>query len=430
MIPITKITRDFKENDLQNLISRPVLEDKTAMNLVRKIVEDVRQNGDAALLKYTYKFDGANLSKEAMTVGQGEIKEAYAAVSQDFLEAIKLARKNISAFHRKQQLKSWSIAKDGLVLGQIVRPISRVGLYVPGGQAAYPSTVLMSAIPPQRAGVAEIAMCVPPDKSGKISPYTLVAAAEVGIKEIYKVGGAQAIAALAYGTETIRRVDKICGPGNIYVTLAKKLVLGDVGIDMLAGPSEVVVLADENAHSAFIAADLLAQAEHDPKASAILVTNSNFTAQAVKKQLFQQVSKLKRRKMIEASLANQGRIFLVDSFGTAIKLINVIAPEHLEIAVKNPSRLLDKIKNAGAIFLGSYSPEAVGDYVAGPNHILPTSGTARFSSPLSTDDFVKKSSLISYTQDGLKRIARSAATIAEAEGLDAHARSVLIRVEE
>lgn len=428
MISVTKIVGDFEINRFRDVIARPLLEDKKAAEAVSEIVEKVRVEGDAALFKYSKEFDGVDLADQGLAVSEEERKEAYSLVNSDFVSALRAAKRNITSFHRKNIPKSWSYSKDGIILGQLVCAITRVGIYVPGGQATYPSSVLMNAIPPQVAGVEEIAMCVPAQKTGKVNPYTLVAADEVGLKEIYKVGGAQAIAALAYGTETIRRVDKICGPGSIYVTLAKKVVMGDVGIDMLAGPSEIVVLADENASAQFIAADILAQAEHDAKASAFLITISEQLAEEVKHELEQQLLELSRKEIISKSLKENGRIFILDSLEIALKLVNALAPEHLEIMVNKPRKMLSQIRNAGAIFLGSYSPEAVGDYIAGPNHILPTLGTARFSSPLNTADFYKNSSIIFYSQDSLKRASSYIEAIAEAEGLDAHANSVKVRV--
>ncbi len=429
MITATRIVGDFEISKFYDVIARPLLEDKEAAEAVSRIVETVRKEGDEALFKYMKEFDDVDLTDKGLAVTPEEQEEAYKLVSSDFVSAIKAAKRNIISFHRRNISKSWSYSKDGIILGQLVSAISRVGIYVPGGQAAYPSSVLMNAIPPQVAGVAEIAMCVPAQKTGKVNPYTLVATAELGLKEIYRVGGAQSIAAMAYGTKTIRRVDKICGPGNIYVTLAKKMVMGDVGIDMLAGPSEIVVLADEQAPADFIAADMLAQAEHDPRASAFLLTTSEKLAEEVKYELNEQLQELSRKEIIAQSLKQNGRIFILDSLDIALKLVNALAPEHLELMVDKPRTLLSQIKNAGAIFLGFQSPEAVGDYVAGPNHILPTLGTARFSSPLDTTDFLKKSSIIFYSSESLKKASSYIEVIAEAEGLDAHANSVRIRVE-
>ena len=429
MINITRIVGDFDEAKFKDVISRPLFADEEIARLVTEIVRTVREGGDQAVFEYARKFDGVDLTGENLRVSKEELKHAYEKTEKEFLLALKAAKRNILSFHRKRRSRTWSYSKEGIVLGQLIIPIARVGIYVPGGQAAYPSTVLMNAIPPLVAGVSEIAMCVPAQKSGEVNPFTLVAASEVGVEEIYKVGGAQAIAAMAYGTESIRKVDKICGPGNIYVTLAKKAVMGEVGIDMLAGPSEILVLADENASPRFIAADMLAQAEHDPRASALLATNSEELANAVGLELEHQVEELERSDIARRSLQENGRIFILDSLEVAIRLVNAIAPEHLELAVANPRDSLSKIRNAGAIFLGNYSPEAVGDYVAGPSHVLPTAGTARFASPLNPDDFVKKSSIISYSKESLRKAAPLVREIAKAEGLEAHARSVSIRLE-
>ncbi|MBI4743717.1 MAG: histidinol dehydrogenase [Actinobacteria bacterium] len=434
MVPVVKIKEKIDKKIIEEIIPRSILRDKEAIALVEKIIDDVRERKDEALFEYTLKFDGADLRDKGLRVGEDEIGKAYGVVNKKFIPSIRKAKKNIISYHKKKLSKSWSYKKKGITLGQIIQPLSRVGIYVPGGQAAYPSSVLMNAIPPQVVGVEEIAMCVPPDLSGEINPYTLVAAGEMGLKEIYKVGGAQAIAALAYGAETIEKVDKISGPGNIYVTLAKKLVVGEVGIDMLAGPSEIVILADEKANPVFVAADMLGQAEHDARATAVFITTSEELAEKVKSELVYQMSKLKRKEIIEKSLINSGKIILVDSIDRGVEIINLIAPEHLELNIENPFYLVDssnpnRIKNAGAIFLGAYSPEALGDYFAGPNHILPTAGAARFSSPLNPDDFVKKSSLIYCTEEKLRRMAGSIKTIAKAERLDAHANSVAVRVD-
>lgn len=434
MIPVIRIKGKINSEEIERMVPRNILRNEETIALVKKIIEDVRERKDEALFEYTLKFDGADLRSKGLLVSEEEIEKAYGIVSKKFVSSIKKAKKNIIAYHKKKLSKSWKWTKDGIILGQIIQPISRVGIYVPGGQAAYPSSVLMNAIPPQVVGVEEIAMCVPPDSSGEVNPYTLVAAGEMGLTEIYKAGGAQAIGAFAYGTETIKRVDKISGPGNIYVTLAKKMVVGEVGIDMLAGPSEIVILADEKANPLFVAADMLAQAEHDAKASAILITTSEELAEKVKEELISQTDNLKRKEIIEKSLSESGKIILVDSIDAGIKIVNLIAPEHLELNVENPSYLIDssnpdRVKNAGAIFLGAYTPESLGDYMAGPNHILPTAGAARFSSPLNPDDFVKKSSLIFCTEEKLKTMAKSIETIARAERLDAHANSVKVRVE-
>lgn len=430
MIPITKLPPDFSGAEVEKLLNRADFENEEVAQVAAEIIKSVRRDGDKALVNYTRRFDKAELSVSELKVTEAEIEKAYREVGKSFVEAIRLAKRRISFYHQRQKMASWfTEERSGLKLGQIIRPLKRVGLYVPGGRAAYPSTVLMGAIPAQIAGVKEIAMCVPPDQSGQVNPYSLAAAGEVGLKEIYRVGGAQAIAALAYGTETVKAVDKIVGPGNIYVTLAKKMVVGRVDIDMLAGPSEVVVLADEKANPLFVAVDMIAQAEHAPDAIAVLITSSDDLAKKVKVALGKELKKLARREVAQKSLEENGRIFLVSSLSEGMRLVNLIAPEHLEIMTTDPEALMDRVENAGAIFLGSYSPEGVGDYVAGPNHILPTGGTARFSSPLGTDDFVKKTSVISFDRKGLESVASAATNIAKAEGLEGHGRSVWIRVE-
>jgi len=399
---------------------------------VAEIVEAVRREGDAALLRYTEAFDGVQLAAERLRVGASEIEAAYQRVEPDFLAALRQAAANIRAFHEKQKRGSWTdVAPDGTMLGMMIRPLRRVGLYVPGGKAAYPSSVLMNAIPAQVAGVPEIAMVTPPATGGRegIDPYILVAAAEAGVTEIYRVGGAQAVAALAYGTASIPAVDKICGPGNIYVALAKRAVYGTVAIDSIAGPSEIAVLADDSADAFYVAADMLSQAEHDEMASAVLVTTSRALARAVESELTRQVALLPRRAIAEKSLAQYGAILTVDSLDEGIEAINRLAPEHLEVMTADPLALLGRIETAGAIFLGPYSSEPVGDYYAGPNHILPTNGTARFSSPLNVDDFLKKTSLIRYSKEALLRDAEGIAMLARHEGLEGHARAVEIRLE-
>jgi histidinol dehydrogenase len=398
---------------------------------VREIVAAVRAEGDAALLRYTERFDGVKLEASGLKVAEEEIRAAYGQVDGEFLAAIREAAANIRAFHEKQKPKSWmEPAPDGTLLGQIVRPLRRVGVYVPGGKAAYPSSVLMNVIPAQVAGVPEIVMVTPPATGGKagINPYILVAAAEAGVKEIYRIGGAQAIAALAYGTETIAPADKICGPGNIYVALAKREVYGAVDIDSIAGPSEIVVLADGSADPVYIAADLLSQAEHDEMASAVLVTPSAELAQAVSDEVERQLADLPRAAIARKSIDDYGAILTVDSLDEAIAAVNRLAPEHLEIMTADPLDVAGRIENAGAIFLGAYSTEPVGDYFAGPNHILPTNGTARFASALGVDDFVKKSSLIRYSREALLANGRKIMTLARREGLEAHARAVEVRL--
>lgn len=400
---------------------------------VRTIVEDVRLEGDAALLRYTERHDRVLLDASALRVTQEEIEAAYDHVDAAFLTAIREAAVNIRSFHEKQMRTSWMDLKpDGTMLGQIMRPLKRVGVYVPGGKAAYPSSVLMNVIPAQVAGVPEIVMVTPPSTGGKagIDPYILVAAAEAGVKEMYRVGGAQAIAALAYGTASIMPVDKICGPGNIYVALAKRAVFGVVDIDSIAGPSEIVVLADGAANASYIAADLLSQAEHDEMASAILVTPSQQLAEAVAIEVERQLSTLPREAIARASIDDYGAILIVDTLEAGIDVINRLAPEHLEVLTADPMSLLGLIENAGAIFLGPYSSEPVGDYFAGPNHIIPTNGTARFSSPVNVDDFLKKSSLIYYSKQALLANGDKIMTLARHEGLEAHARAIQIRLEQ
>lgn len=398
---------------------------------VREIIAAVRAEGDAALLRYTERFDRIQLAPAELKVTEEEIRAAYGRVDGEFLAAIREAAANIRAFHEKQKRTSWmEPSPDGTLLGQIVRPLRRVGVYVPGGKAAYPSSVLMNVIPAQVAGVPEIVMVTPPATGGEsgINPYILVAAAEAGVKEIYRVGGAQAIAALAYGTETIAPVDKICGPGNIYVALAKREVYGAVDIDSIAGPSEIVVLADETADPVYVAADLLSQAEHDEMASAVLVTTSEALARAVRDEVERQLADLPRAAIARKSIDDYGAILKADSLEEAIEVVNRLAPEHLEIMTADPMDIVGRIENAGAIFLGAYSTEPVGDYFAGPNHILPTNGTARFASALGVDDFVKKSSLIRYSREALLEHGGNIMTLARREGLEAHARAVEVRL--
>lgn len=397
-----------------------------------RIVNDVKAEGDAALLRYTEQLDKTKLDASELRVTREEIEAAYERVDAAFLAAIREAAANIRRFHEKQLRNSWmDLQPDGTMLGQIMRPLKRVGVYVPGGKAAYPSSVLMNVIPAQVAGVPEIVMVTPPATGGKegIDPYILVAAAEAGVKELYRVGGAQAIAALAYGTDSIAPVDKICGPGNIYVALAKRAVFGAVDIDSIAGPSEIVVLADETADASYIAADLLSQAEHDEMASAVLVTPSAELAEAVAAEVERQLAELPREAIARASIDNYGAVLLVDSLEAGIEVVNQLAPEHLEILTVDPMKLLGFIENAGAIFLGPYSSEPVGDYFAGPNHIIPTNGTARFSSPVNVDDFMKKSSLIYYSKEALMNNGDSIMTLARHEGLEGHARAIQIRLE-
>ena len=401
--------------------------DMEVLGVAQRIIDDVRRRGDEALREYTEQFDKAELAD--FQVSAAEIEAAVAEVGDEFREAIASAAIAIEEFHQRQVQQSWfTTIEGGVLIGQQVTPIERVGIYVPGGRACYPSSVLMNAIPAIVAGVGEIAMVVPPDADGRVNPYTLAAAAEVGVDEIYKVGGAQAIAALAYGTDTIPRVDKITGPGNAYVTAAKKLVMGDVGIDMLAGPSEVLILADETAEPMFVAIDLMAQAEHDPRAATYLVTTDEDLPARVELALRELLVGSSRADVIERSLTDNGVVIVCPDIDVALDAANLIAPEHLEVQMADPFELLGSIRNAGAIFLGPWTPESVGDYVAGPNHVLPTGGTARFSSPLSVDDFVKKSSVLSYSLQGLEADGATVMTIAEAEGLEAHAAAVGIRL--
>ena len=395
---IVSLDENTRKEVLGNLLSRNRTDYGDYEKSVRDIVDTVRAEGDKALFGYTEQFDHVKLTEDTVRVTDGEIMEAYSEVSKDLLEVIRRAQKNIRSYHERQKRTSWFDSKEqGILLGQKIAPLRRVGVYVPGGKAVYPSSVLMNIVPAKVAGVNEIIMVTPPGRDGKVSPNTLVAAHEAGADVIYKVGGAQAIAALAYGTETIPRVDKIVGPGNIFVALAKKSVYGQVGIDSIAGPSEIVVLADETANAHFVGADLLSQAEHDEMASAIMVTTSRQLAEDTSKEIDEYLKVLSRADIIRKSLDNHGYILVVDSLQEGIETVDAIAPEHLEIVTSNPFDVMTRVHNAGAMFLGQYSSEPLGDYYAGPNHILPTGGTARFFSPLSVDDFVKKSSIVYYS---------------------------------
>ncbi|MEA1962405.1 MAG: histidinol dehydrogenase [Bacillota bacterium] len=395
---------------------------------VSRIGTEIKARGNEAIFECTRKFDGAEINEQNFRVTEKEIEEAYDLVEDEFVFSLRKAIDNIAYFHGKQMKNSWMEPDEqGNVLGQLFRPLERVGLYVPGGTAAYPSSVLMNAIPAQVAGVKEVAMVTPPDREGKMNPYTLVAAAELDIEEIYKMGGAQAVFGLAWGTQNIKKVDLITGPGNIYVTLAKKMVYGDVNIDMLAGPSEILIVADGKADPAFVAADLMSQAEHDVLARSILVTDNEALLGQVEFELERQITGLSRREIIEKSLNNYGAFIVADSISQACQIANCIAPEHLELMVENPFELLSKIRNAGAIFLGRYTPEPVGDYIAGPNHILPTGGTARFYSPVTVDTFMKASSIIYYSREGMEADADDIIKLAEVEGLTAHANSLRVR---
>lgn len=427
---IVKLTDETKNNILENLLKRSPNSYGKFEAAVGEILSNVRANKDAALFKYTKDFDKADINSSNIVVTKEEIEEAYTKVDPKLVNVIRKALKNIKEYHEKQKQYSWFDSKpDGTILGQKVTALSRVGVYVPGGKAAYPSSVLMNVIPAKVAGVEQIIMCTPPDHEGKVYPTTLVAANEAGVDVIYKAGGAQAIAAMAYGTESVPKVDKICGPGNIYVALAKKAVFGYVSIDSVAGPSEILVIADETANPRYVAADLLSQAEHDEMASAILITTSNELAQKVSDEIDGFLKELSRSEIISKSLDNYGYILLVDNIDDAVDAANEIASEHLEIVTKDPFNTMTKIKNAGAIFLGEYSSEPLGDYFAGPNHVLPTNGTAKFFSALSVDDFIKKSSIISYSRNALEEIHNDIETFATAEHLTAHANSIKVRFE-
>ena len=424
---------DFKGSErskfLEELKERATVDFRYYEKVVQNILARVKAEGDPALLKYTEKFDGVDLSDRGLRVTDDEIDRAYGEVSEDFLRSMRLAIRNITDYHKKQSRNSWFSSSDGIILGQKVTPIASVGIYVPGGTAAYPSSVLMNAIPAKEAGVKRIVMVTPPNKEGQLSAGVLVAARELEIDEIYKIGGAQAVGALAYGTESIEKVNKIVGPGNIYVATAKREVYGYVDIDMIAGPSEILIIADDSADAKYIAADLLSQAEHDELSSAILITISKELGDTVIKEVERQVLALERKDIIEKSLANYGKVILAGNLEEAVELSNKIAPEHLELCVKEPFDLLNKVENAGAIFLGNYSPESLGDYLAGPNHVLPTSGTAKFYSPLSVDDFIKKSSIIYYNREALQKVRDDIMVLAEAEGLTAHKNSIKVRFE-
>ncbi len=425
-----KLTKDAVDGLLDNLLKRSPNNYGQYTDAVNEIVGTVKKDGDAAVFEYTKKFDGADITPENVIVSDAEIKEAYAVVSADVLEVIRKAIVNIRTYHEKQKQYSWFDSQpNGTILGQKVTPLTRVGVYVPGGKAAYPSSVLMNILPAKVAGVEQIVMVTPPGKDGKVNPGTLVAAKEAGADVVYKVGGAQAIAALAFGTESIPKVDKIVGPGNIFVALAKKAVYGYVSIDSIAGPSEILVIADETANPRYVAADLLSQAEHDELASAILVTTSESLADQVSEEVDAFVEKLSRRTILEKSLENYGYILIAEDLNGAVDIANAIASEHLEIVTKNPFEVMTQIKNAGAIFLGEYSSEPLGDYFAGPNHVLPTNGTAKFFSPLSVDDFIKKSSIIYYSRQALEPVKDEIIKFAESESLTAHANSIRVRFE-
>ena len=420
-------TINYKEcKSLDDILLRSQFSHDDINEKVKAILEDVKQNGDNALKKYAKMFDNAEI--ENLEVTQEEIDEAYKNTDEKFKETLKLAYNNIEKFHKKQLRNSYiTNEEDGIVMGQIINPIEKVGVYIPGGTAVYPSSLLMNVVPAKVAGVNEIILVSPPNKEGKINNNILAAAKVAGVNRVFKTGGAQAIAALSYGTESIPKVYKIVGPGNIYVAMAKRLVFGEVSIDMVAGPSEVLIIADETANPIHIAADMLAQAEHDKLASSILITTSKEIAEKTKEELYKQLEKLSRKDIAMESIENNGRIIITETIDEAIYISNEIAPEHLEISIKDPFSVLSKVKNAGSIFLGDYTPEALGDYLSGANHVIPTSGTAKFASPLSVDDFIKKSYITYYTKDALEKVKDNVINFAEHESLEAHANSVRIR---
>ena len=427
---IVELTKEAKENILENLLKRSPNSYGQYEETVKDILADVKENKDKAIFEYTKKFDKADINAKNIRVTEEEIEEAYTLVDDSLVEVIRKALVNIRDYHMKQKQYSWfDTTPQGTMLGQKVTPLEKVGVYVPGGKAVYPSSVLMNIVPAVVAGVDKIVMTTPPNAEGKVSPNTLVAAKEAGVQEIYTVGGAQAIEALAYGTESVPKVDKIVGPGNIFVALAKKAVYGHVSIDSIAGPSEILVIADETANPRFVAADLLSQAEHDEMASAILITTSEELAKKVSDEVDGFLKVLSRKEIIEKSLETYGYILLVKDLEEAVEVANEIASEHLEIVTKDPYNLMMKIRNAGAIFLGEYSSEPLGDYFAGPNHVLPTNGTAKFFSPLSVDDFIKKSSIISYSREALEPIQKDIVQFATSEKLTAHANSIAVRFE-
>ena len=426
---ILKLTEDTRKDILQNLLKRSPNNYGEFEGRVNAIIEEVRNNRDQAVFNYTKQFDGADINAGNILVTEEEIAEAYEQVDTTLLAVIRKSLVNIKKYHEKQVQNSWFTTEDGIILGQKVTALATVGVYVPGGKAVYPSSVLMNVLPAKVAGVDRIVMCTPPGKDGKVYPSTLLAAKEAGVDEIYKVGGAQAIAAMAFGTESVPKVDKIVGPGNIYVALAKKAVFGYVSIDSIAGPSEILVLADETANPRYVAADLLSQAEHDEMASAILITTSQKLAEEVSAEIDQFVAELSRKEIIQKSLDNYGYILVADNMEEAIDTVNAIASEHMEIVTADPFHVMTKIRNAGAIFIGEYSSEPLGDYFAGPNHVLPTNGTAKFFSALSVDDFIKKSSIISYSREALEKVHKDIEQFAECEKLTAHANSIRVRFE-
>lgn len=428
---IINLTKDSTKNILEGMLKRSPNNYGSYEAVVGEILTNVKENGDKALFDYTKKFDKFDLNSNNILVTQQEIEEAYSKVSDDLLTVIRKSMVNIESYHQRQKQNSWfNSTEDGTILGQKITPLNRVGVYVPGGKAVYPSSVLMNIMPAKVAGVKEIIMTTPCNKDGEVNPAVLVAANEAGVNRVYKVGGAQAIGALAYGTESIQKVDKIVGPGNIYVALAKKAVYGHVNIDSIAGPSEILIIADETANPKYVAADLLSQAEHDELASAILITTSKNFAEKVSEQVDKFLAVLSRKEIISKSLDNFGYILVADTMDDAIETANEIASEHLEIQTSDPFLVMTKIKNAGAIFLGSYSCESLGDYFAGPNHVLPTNGTAKFFSPLSVDDFVKKSSIIYYSKEALEGVYKDVAMFARCESLTAHENAALVRFDD
>jgi histidinol dehydrogenase len=425
MVKLFNLAVNNEEEILEIIKNRE--EDLDVINDVKLILEEVKKDKDKAIIKFNKLFDKVDITN--LKVSKEEIDEAFKLVEEDFIEAIKGSIENVKKYHEKQVKNGYSIIeKNGVFMGQLVTPLQRVGVYVPGGTASYPSSVVMNVIPAKIAGVSEIVMVTPPKNDGSINSYILVAASLAGVSEIYKVGGAQSIGALAYGTETIKNVDKIVGPGNIYVAMAKKLVFGTVDIDMVAGPSEILVIADENSNSKYIAADLMSQAEHDKRAASILLTTSEKLYNEVLEEINIQIKDLERKDIIEESLKNYGMAVICEDINKCIELSNKIAPEHLELMIENPLEYLGSVKNAGSIFLGYYSPEPLGDYYAGPNHVLPTNGTARFSSPLSVDSFIKKSSYLYYSKEELQKVSKNIMILAEKEGLTAHRNSVKVRV--
>ncbi len=427
---ILKLTKDSKQNILENLLKRSPNNYTEYESSVNEIINNVRKNRDKAIFDYTKKFDKADIDASNIRVTKEEIQEAYDKVDEKLLAVIRKSLVNIKKYHEKQLQNSWFTSEDGIILGQKVTALEKAGVYVPGGKAVYPSSVLMNVLPAKVAGVDKIVMCTPPGADGKVYPSTLVAANEAGVDEIYKVGGAQAIAAMAFGTESVPKVDKIVGPGNIFVALAKKAVFGYVSIDSIAGPSEILVLADETANPRYVAADLLSQAEHDEMASAIIITTSKELAGKVSDEVEGFVKVLSRKEIIQKSLDNYGYILVADNMDDAIDAVNEIASEHMEIVTKDPFTVMTRIRNAGAIFIGEYSSEPLGDYFAGPNHVLPTNGTAKFFSALSVDDFIKKSSIISYSREALEKVHTDIEQFAQCEQLTAHANSIKVRFED